>query len=63
MMQTIGYVSLVVQDYDEAIGFFTESLGFKVIADTPLGEGKRWVLVAPPNSQGTSLLSSPSLDG
>lgn len=56
MMQTIGYVSLIVRDYDEAIEFFTGSLGFKLIADTPLEQGRRWVLVAPPNSSGTSLL-------
>jgi catechol 2,3-dioxygenase-like lactoylglutathione lyase family enzyme len=56
MMQTIASVTLVVRDYDEALGFFTGSLGFNVIADTPLAEGKRWILVAPPNSHGTSLL-------
>ena len=56
MMPTIGSVSLIVRDYDEAIKFFTASLGFKLIADTPLEQGKRWVLVAPPNSRGTSLL-------
>jgi len=55
-MPTIGSVSLIVRDYDEAIKFFTASLGFKLIADTPLEQGKRWVLVAPPNSHGTSLL-------
>jgi len=56
MTQSIAYVSLVVRDYNEAIEFFTGSLGFEVIADTPLGEGKRWILVAPPGSHGTSLL-------
>ena len=55
-MQTLGHVALVVRDYDEALAFFTESLGFKVIEDTALGQGKRWVLVAPPGSRGTSLL-------
>ena len=55
-MPTIGSVSLIVRDYDEAIKFFTASLGFKLIADSPLDQGKRWVLVAPPNSRGTSLL-------
>ena len=55
-MQTIGHVSFIVRDYDEALKFFTELLGFEVLADTPLEEGKRWVLVAPPNSRGTSLL-------
>src|SRR5271163_4406564 len=56
MMQTLGYVALVVRDYDEAVKFFTESLGFHVIEDTVQGQGKRWILVAPPNSRGTSLL-------
>jgi catechol 2,3-dioxygenase-like lactoylglutathione lyase family enzyme len=55
-MQTLGYVALVVRDYDEAVKFFTESLGFHLIEDTVQGPGKRWVLVAPPNSRGTSLL-------
>jgi catechol 2,3-dioxygenase-like lactoylglutathione lyase family enzyme len=35
MSQTIGYVTLVVRDYDEAIAFFTQSLGFNLIEDTP----------------------------
>jgi len=56
MKQTLGHVALVVRDYDEALRFFTESLGFQVIEDTPLEPGKRWVLVCPPNSSGTSLL-------
>jgi catechol 2,3-dioxygenase-like lactoylglutathione lyase family enzyme len=46
--QTIGAVTLLVSDYDEAIAYFTESLGFALIEDRPLGENKRWVLVAPP---------------
>src|ERR1700683_5829778 len=55
-MQTLGYAALVVRDYDEAVKFFTESLGFHLVENTVLGQGKRWVLVAPPNSRGTSLL-------
>jgi catechol 2,3-dioxygenase-like lactoylglutathione lyase family enzyme len=55
-MQTLGHVALVVRDYDEAVKFFTEALGFEVVEDTDLGQGKRWVLVAPPKSRGTSLL-------
>jgi len=46
----------VVRNYDEALAFFTRALGFTVVEDTPLGNGKRWVLVRPANSQGTSLL-------
>ena len=60
MPQTIGYVALVVRDYDEAIAFFTKSLGFNLIEDTPSkdrqGRDKRWVLVAPHGSQGTQIL-------
>jgi len=47
----------VVRDYDEAIAFFTERLGFALIEDEPLDGGKRWVVVAPPgNGDGASLL-------
>jgi lactoylglutathione lyase len=60
MTQTLGYVSFVVREYDEAIIFFTEMLGFDLIEDSPskdrAGEDKRWVLVAPPNSRGTKIL-------
>lgn len=56
MAQNLGYVTLVVRDYDEAIAFFTEKLNFTLIEDTRLSDEKRWVLVAPPGSQGTSLL-------
>jgi catechol 2,3-dioxygenase-like lactoylglutathione lyase family enzyme len=55
MRQSIGYVALVVRDYDEAIAFFTKTLHFELVEDTPI-EGKRWVLVAPPGSRGTCLL-------
>ncbi|HEV3205380.1 MAG TPA: VOC family protein [Terriglobales bacterium] len=56
MAQTLGHVALVVRDYDEALAFFTQALDFRVIEDTVVGEGKRWVLVGPPGSHGTSLL-------
>jgi catechol 2,3-dioxygenase-like lactoylglutathione lyase family enzyme len=56
MTQTLGHVALVVRDYDEALAFFTQSLNFRVIEDTRLSEDKRWVLVAPPGSGGTSVL-------
>lgn len=51
----IATVALLVRDYDEAIGFYCDKLGFELRADTPLGGGKRWVLVAPPGV-GASLL-------
>src|SRR6266851_2401924 len=56
MMQTLGHIALVVRDYDEALAFFTRTLNFRVIEDTRLSDDKRWVLIAPPGSQGTSLL-------
>lgn len=56
MPQTLGHVALVVRDYDEALAFYTKSLGFRVIEDTRLDADKRWVLVAPADSRGTSLL-------
>jgi catechol 2,3-dioxygenase-like lactoylglutathione lyase family enzyme len=60
MTQNLGYVALLVRDYDEALTFFIHSLGFTVIEDTVakdrLGNDKRWVLVSPPGSRGTNLL-------
>jgi catechol 2,3-dioxygenase-like lactoylglutathione lyase family enzyme len=56
MAQTISHVALLVRDYDEAIAFFTGRLGFALVEDTPAGEGKRWVLVAPPGAGGAALL-------
>ena len=56
MNQTIAHLSLVVRDYDEAIAFFTKSLGFDLIEDTSLGDNKRWVLVRPPGDDGAALL-------
>jgi len=56
MTQRIGLVTLVVRDYDEAIAYFTVKLGFSMVEDTPLGPGKRWVVVAPVGSAGTGLL-------
>ncbi|RZK46838.1 MAG: VOC family protein, partial [Hymenobacter sp.] len=50
MLQQIAHLTLVVRDYDEAIAFYTHQLGFQLVADTPLGGGKRWVLVAPPGA-------------
>jgi catechol 2,3-dioxygenase-like lactoylglutathione lyase family enzyme len=49
-------VTLVVRDYDEALAFFTDALGFAVIENTPMGGGKRWVVVAPPGGRGAGLL-------
>jgi catechol 2,3-dioxygenase-like lactoylglutathione lyase family enzyme len=56
MTQDIGCISLVVRDYDEAIAFYKEKLGFVLVEDTSMGEGRRWVVVAPRGSSGTRLL-------
>jgi catechol 2,3-dioxygenase-like lactoylglutathione lyase family enzyme len=57
MAQSLAHVALVVRDYDEAIAWFTGTLGFTLVADEHQPEqDKRWVLVAPPGSAGTSLL-------
>lgn len=65
MKQSIAHVALVVRDYDEAIAFFTSILSFVLVEDTYIPEqDKRWVLVAPPGSSGTSiLLARPSQEG
>ncbi len=47
MKQFIARISILVADYDEAIGFYTEKLGFKLLEDTQLSPKKRWVVVAP----------------
>jgi catechol 2,3-dioxygenase-like lactoylglutathione lyase family enzyme len=57
MDQSIGYVALVVREYDEAIEFYTKKLHFTLIEDTYQPEqNKRWVLIAPPGSSETKLL-------
>ncbi len=57
MKKSIVHVALVVRDYDEAIKFFTEKLDFLLVEDTYIPEqDKRWVVVAPPGSDGTTLL-------
>jgi len=54
--QYIGSIALVVADYDEAIAWYTTVLGFRLIEDTDMGAGKRWVVVAPPGATETRLL-------
>jgi len=56
MTRSVALVALVVRDYDEAIAFFTETLRFTLVEDTPLTPGKRWVVVAPSGGRGASLL-------
>lgn len=57
MKQAIVHIALVVRDYDEAIEFYTQKLHFTLVEDTYQPEqDKRWVIVSPPGSQGTTLL-------
>lgn len=56
MSQTIATIALVVADYDEAIGFYRDAVGFALLEDTDMGEGKRWVVLAPPGGLGARLL-------
>ena len=56
MNQRLAHVTLLVRDYDEAIAFYTNVLGFSLASDLDLGEGKRWVVVAPPGPAGCGLL-------
>ncbi|MCB0242524.1 MAG: VOC family protein, partial [Anaerolineae bacterium] len=54
-MPAIANITLVVRNYDEAIAYFTDALGFRLVEDSPLGGGKRWVVVSP-DGGGTGLL-------
>ena len=54
--QRLAAIALVVDDYDRAIAYYTQVLGFRLVEDTPQGPNKRWVTVAPPGDSGTLLL-------
>lgn len=56
MRQRIAHIALVVNDYDEAIAFYTGKLNFTLIEDSVLSEEKRWVLIAPPGAHECCLL-------
>jgi len=57
MKQSLGLVSLVVRDYDEALSFFVGKLGFSLVEDTIAPEqSKRWVVVSPPGASESRLL-------
>jgi catechol 2,3-dioxygenase-like lactoylglutathione lyase family enzyme len=55
--QTLAMIALVVRDYDEAIAYYTKTLGFDLIEDTGMSATKRWVVVAPPGSGARLLLA------
>ena len=52
MERMLGQISILVRDYDEALAFYINKLGFELIEDTQLTSAKRWVVVAPKNSAG-----------
>lgn len=56
MHQRIAHIALVVDDYDEAIAFYTNKLDFQLLEDTKLSEEKRWVMVTPSGAKECSLL-------
>ncbi|MFI9461294.1 VOC family protein [Streptomyces xiamenensis] len=55
-MAHLGLTALLVHDYDEAIAFYRDALGFALVEDTALADGKRWVVVAPPGAREAGLL-------
>jgi catechol 2,3-dioxygenase-like lactoylglutathione lyase family enzyme len=62
MNQSLAHISLLVNDYDEAVEFYVDKLNFTLVEDTPLSETKRWVLVAPPGSSGCNILLAKAAD-
>jgi catechol 2,3-dioxygenase-like lactoylglutathione lyase family enzyme len=55
-MGHLGLVALVVRDYDEAISFYRDAVGFELVEDSVLDDGRRWVVLRPRGSQETALL-------
>jgi catechol 2,3-dioxygenase-like lactoylglutathione lyase family enzyme len=63
VQQRLALTSLVVRDYDEAIAYYVGVLGFRLVEDTPVAaQHKRWVVVAPPGSDGAALLLARASD-
>jgi len=56
MKQHIAHIALLVHDYDQAIAFYRDKLDFRLLEDTALDAGKRWVLMAPPGAKECCLL-------
>jgi len=56
MIQRLMHITLLVDDYDRAIEFYTQKLNFELVEDTVLNELKRWVIISPPRSEGCRLL-------
>ncbi|MFF2596958.1 VOC family protein [Priestia megaterium] len=56
MINKLGHITILVNDYDEAIRFYTEKMGFNLLKDISFGEGKRWVSVVPPSQNDIALV-------
>ena len=56
MKKHIGAISLLVRDYDEAISYYVDKLGFRLMEDTDMGNGKRWILITPHASTDACIL-------
>lgn len=56
MPQSLAHIALLINDYDEAIKFYTETLQFTLVEDKVMSATKRWVMLAPPGSTGTTIL-------
>jgi len=62
MKQRIAHLSLLINDYDEALDFYIQKLHFTLVENTDMGEGKRWVLITPPGSTGCNLLLAKAIN-
>ena len=62
MYQRIAHIAIVVDDYDEAIKFYTQKLDFQLLEDTKLSDDKRWILIAPKGAKECSLLLAKAAD-
>jgi catechol 2,3-dioxygenase-like lactoylglutathione lyase family enzyme len=60
--QSLATIAFLVPDYDVAIAWFRDALGFQLLADSPMGPGKRWVVVAPRGGAGASILLAKASD-
>jgi catechol 2,3-dioxygenase-like lactoylglutathione lyase family enzyme len=60
--RSVAQLSLLVADYDAAIAFYVDILGFELVENADLGGGKRWVVVGPPGGQGARLLLARAAD-
>lgn len=60
MVKKIGHITILVRDYDEAIEYYTEKLGFALLSDNNFGNGMRWVTVAPSKDSEAAIVFVPA---